>query len=45
MLAQTKERLYTPEEYLKLEEAAESKSEYIDSHIIPMTGGYLVNMN
>jgi Uma2 family endonuclease len=30
---------YSPEEYLKLEEAAEFKSEYHDGKIIPMTGG------
>ena len=36
---QLQARNYTPEEYLKLEEAAESKSEYRDGEIIPMTGG------
>ena len=45
MLAETKikdkERLYTPAADLKLEEAAESKSEYIDGKIIPITGGTL----
>ena len=30
---------YSPEEYLKLEEAAEFRSEYHDGQIIPMTGG------
>jgi Uma2 family endonuclease len=35
----TKERRYSPEEYLALEEAADYKSEYIDGHIIPMAGG------
>jgi len=30
---------YSPEEYLKLEEAAEFRSEYHDGKIIPMTGG------
>ncbi|MEH1924040.1 Uma2 family endonuclease [Nostoc sp.] len=35
----TKQRHYTPEEYLELEEAAEYKSEYIDGQIIPMAGG------
>lgn len=30
---------YTPEEYLKLEEAADYKSEYFDGLIIPMAGG------
>ncbi|XWK90040.1 MAG: Uma2 family endonuclease [Phormidium sp.] len=32
-------RYYSPEEYLALEEAAESKSEYYDGEIVPMTGG------
>ena len=37
---QTKEKLYySPEEYLELETAAESKSEYRDGLIIPMAGG------
>ncbi len=40
----TKQRYYTPEEYLELEEAAEYKSEYIDGQIIPMAGG-TVNHN
>ncbi|MEH2085841.1 Uma2 family endonuclease [Nostoc sp.] len=35
----TKQRYYTPEEYLELEEAAEYKSEYIDGQIIPTAGG------
>jgi Uma2 family endonuclease len=39
MQVQTLKRLYTPEEYLKLEEKAESKSEYRDGEIVPMTGG------
>ncbi len=30
---------YTPTEYLELEEKAESKSEYINGQIFPMTGG------
>ena len=34
-------KLYTPEEYLALEEAAEFKSEYHDGEIVPMTGGSL----
>jgi Uma2 family endonuclease len=38
MLTQT-QKLYSPEEYLALEEVAESKSEYIDGEIVPMTGG------
>jgi Uma2 family endonuclease len=40
----TKQRYYTPEEYLELEETAEYKSEYIDGEIIPMAGG-TVNHN
>jgi Uma2 family endonuclease len=39
MQVQTLKHLYTPEEYLKLEEKAESKSEYRDGEIVPMTGG------
>ncbi|MBH8576002.1 Uma2 family endonuclease [Nostocaceae cyanobacterium CENA369] len=35
----TKQRYYTPEEYLKLEEVADYNSEYIDGKIIPMLGG------
>ncbi|MHC5738651.1 Uma2 family endonuclease [Nostoc sp.] len=35
----TKQRYYTPEEYLELEEAADYKSEYIDGQIIPIAGG------
>ncbi|MBN4006591.1 Uma2 family endonuclease [Nostoc sp. LPT] len=40
----TKQRYYTPEEYLELEEIAEYKSEYIDGQIIPIAGG-TVNHN
>ena len=37
---QTKQKLYySPEEYLELETAAESKSEYRNGLIIPMAGG------
>ena len=32
-------RTYTPEEYWKLEEQAEYKSEYRDGEIVPMTEG------
>lgn len=36
---QTKERSYSPEEYLALEETADFKSEYINGQIFPMAGG------
>ena len=39
MLAQTKPRTYTPEEYLALEEKSEIKHEYHNGEIVPMTGG------
>lgn len=39
MQLQTQARKYTPEEYLELEEQAESKHEYHDGEIVPMTGG------
>ncbi|MCL1466837.1 Uma2 family endonuclease [Argonema galeatum] len=39
MLTQTQQRLSTLEEYRKLEETAEIRSEYHDGEIIPMTGG------
>lgn len=32
------DKLYSPEEYLALERAAEYKSEYVDGHIYAMTG-------
>ncbi len=35
----TEQKYYSPEEYLKLEEAADCKNEYIDGQIIPMAGG------
>ena len=35
----TEKRYYTIEEYLALEEKADSRSEYIDGEIIPMAGG------
>ncbi|HEY9231102.1 MAG TPA: Uma2 family endonuclease, partial [Blastocatellia bacterium] len=35
----TQHRLYTPEEYLELERAAEFKSEYLDGQIYAMSGG------
>ncbi|GJD17700.1 protein of unknown function DUF820 [Rivularia sp. IAM M-261] len=34
----TEKRYYTVEEYLALEEKADSKSEYVDGEIIPMAG-------
>lgn len=36
---QTKQRYYTPEEYLAHEEVAEFRSEYRDGELVPMTGG------
>jgi len=38
-IAQTKERIYTAQEYLELEIAAETRNEYRNGEIIPMTGG------
>jgi Uma2 family endonuclease len=38
-IAQTKERIYTSEEYLELEVASETRNEYRNGEIIPMTGG------
>lgn len=38
MSAVLPERLYSPEEYLALERAAETKSEYVDGYIHAMTG-------
>jgi Uma2 family endonuclease len=38
-IAQTKERIYTPEEYLELEIASETRNEYRNGEIIEMTGG------
>ena len=38
MQVQTSKYIYTPEEYLELEEKALYKSEYKDGEIIPMTG-------
>lgn len=39
MVAQTQRRVYSPEEYLALEEAAAEKSEFRDGERVPMTGG------
>ena len=39
MLALKKEKTYTPEEYLALEEQAEYRSEYLDGYIFEMAGG------
>ena len=39
MIAQTEKKIYTAEEYLELELASETRSEYRDGEIIPMTGG------
>ncbi len=38
-LTNKEQRYYSPEEYLELEAAAESKSQYYDGRIIPMAGG------
>jgi Uma2 family endonuclease len=38
-IAQTKEKIYTPEEYLELEIASETRNEYRNGEIIEMTGG------
>jgi Uma2 family endonuclease len=38
-IAQTKERIYTAEEYLELEVDSEIRNEYRNGEIIPMTGG------
>ncbi|NEP32282.1 MULTISPECIES: Uma2 family endonuclease [unclassified Moorena] len=39
MQLKDQQNYYSPEDYLKLEETAEYKSEYRDGEIIPMTGG------
>jgi Uma2 family endonuclease len=39
MIAQTEKRNYTAEEYFELELASESRSEYRNGKIVPMTGG------
>ncbi len=39
MQLQTKQRYYTPEEYLELEEQSQEKNEYRNGEIIPMVGG------
>ncbi len=39
MLVQTKPQTYTPEEYFALEEQSETKNEYHNGEIVPMTGG------
>ena len=39
MIAQTEIKRYTVEEYLELEIASETRSEYCNGEIIPMTGG------
>ena len=41
MSALPKEKKYTPEEYLALEEKADYKSEYVDGYIFKMAGGSL----
>ncbi len=39
MQLQIKQRYYTPEEYLELEEKSQEKNEYRNGEIIPMVGG------
>lgn len=39
MMAQTETKNYTAQEYLELEIAAETRNEYHNGEIIPMTGG------
>jgi Uma2 family endonuclease len=39
MTSLLKQKYYTPEEYLAQEETSDSRNEYIDGEIIPMTGG------
>ncbi len=39
MEVQTRKHIYTPEEYLELEEKALYKSEYRNGEIVPITGG------
>jgi Uma2 family endonuclease len=38
-MTQTKERIYTAQEYLELEIASETRNEYRNGEIVPMTGG------
>ncbi|CAD5945079.1 Uma2 family endonuclease [Planktothrix agardhii] len=39
MIAQSETKIYTPEEYLELEIVCETRNEYRNGEIIPMTGG------
>lgn len=39
MIAQTEKKIYTIEEYLELEVTSETRNEYHNGEIIPMTGG------
>ena len=39
MTAKSEQYYYTPTEYLKLEETAQYRSEYINGEIITMAGG------
>jgi Uma2 family endonuclease len=39
MVAQVQTRTYTPEEYLAIEVESETRNEYINGEIVPMSGG------
>ncbi len=43
MLTARERRRFTPEEYLWLEERSETRNEYLDGEIFPMTGGSLAH--
>jgi len=42
-LVESPPKLYSPAEYLALEEKSEQRNEYLDGVIIPMTGGSLIH--
>ncbi|MEM9271575.1 MAG: Uma2 family endonuclease, partial [Cyanobacteria bacterium P01_F01_bin.143] len=45
MLVQSQSKIYTLEEYRKLEETGEFRSEYHDGKIVPMSGGTIEHNN